>query len=295
MAQKTCSVSVLGGDGRQRVMINELATNGFEVCAWGIDGLTAAAHVCVSADWREAVANSRAVILPLPCSTDGVHLNATAGDALRLDVLLREMNGGVLLGGRLSESTRNLAEKYGIRCIDYYESEVLQLKNALPSAEGGIFEAMRHLPVTVKGCEAAVIGYGRIGELLAKMLCALGADVTVYARREESLTRARLADCRVVKILQINGNSVIKDVSASVRVIFNTVPERLLGKELLQTLASNCLLIDLASAPGGIDFETARSLGLKAVWATGLPGKYAPESAGIYLAETVGDILRNDI
>ncbi len=276
------SLAVLGGDMRQVSMIDALRARGFEIKAWGLP------PVCEqSKHWTDALRDCDVVLLPLPFSLDKVHVNATPADMLRVDHLLSQIPGGTLLGGKLTEEVKNLAQKHGIRCIDYFESEVLQLKNALPSAEGAVSVAMQNLPITLDGCETVVIGYGRIGELLARKLNALGAFVTVFARRDEALTRAELAGCRTVKLACQSGVSTLEAIAPTARVVFNTVPEWVLTRRVLDRISRRCLLIDLASAPGGIDLAAARELGLQTVWATALPGKYAPESAGIYLAQAV--------
>lgn len=276
------SLAVLGGDMRQVSMIDALRARGFEIKAWGLP------PICEqSKHWADALRDCDVVLLPLPFSLDKVHVNTTPDDTLRVDHLLSQIPGGTLLGGKLTEGVKDLAQKHGIRCIDYFESEVLQLKNALSSAEGAVSVAMQNLPVTLDGCEAVVIGYGRIGELLARKLNALGACVTVFARRDEVLTRAELAGCHTVKLSCQSGVSTLEAIAPTARVVFNTVPEWVLTRRVLDRISRRCLLIDLASAPGGIDLAAARELGLQTVWATALPGKYAPESAGIYLAQAV--------
>ena len=50
-------------------------------------------------------------------------------------------------------------------------------------------------------------------------------------------------------------------------------------------------MIDLASKPGGIDFDAARELGVNTIWALSLPGKVAPISAGQIICDTIHNIL----
>ena len=189
--------------------------------------------------------------------------------------------------GRFSESLRERADREKIVWIDYFEEEILQLKNAVPTAEGAIEIAMRELPVVLDGAKVCVIGYGRIGEILSKKLASLGAKVTVYARRPTVCTRAELSGHSSKQILGEDDLAF----DADTRVIFNTVPKRLFARAVLQNLSRNCLIIDLASAPGGVDMITAAELGIQSIWATALPGKCAPESAGIILGETAHSIL----
>lgn len=294
MPGNSFSLAVLGGDRRQIYMIRELLKCGFRVRCWGFDGFAGADALPLFGIWEECVRDCNAVLLPLPASADEVRVFlplAADGTQLRLDHLFPAMPGGILLGGRLSQSLVGRAERYKIRCTDYFCSELLQLKNALPSAEGAISVAMQELPVTLDGCAAAVIGYGRIGTLLAEKLRALGALVTVFARRAEILERARLSHCEVRRMYGDERDTERLCFPEGTRVIFNTVPQRILSGAVLERIPQDCVLIDLASAPGGIDFASAEEKGLRAIWATALPGKYAPESAGKYLAETVGELL----
>lgn len=289
------NLAILGGDQRQVFMARRLAESGHSVFVWGLgacDAEIGAAKVC--ACWEDAVNASNAVILPLPASSDGVrvHCPLQCEDVfLRIPALLDKLGDRLLLGGRFTEALRGIAEQKGARWIDYYESEVLQLKNALPTAEGAISIAMRELPVTLDGTHAVILGYGRIGSLLAEKLYLLGARVTVYARRSEQLTQASLHHHTVRRMICEGGHSVPQGIPQDCRVIFNTVPRWILTREQLVKLPKNCVLIDLASAPGGIDHNAAAELGIRSIWGTSLPGRYTPESAGYILAEVIEDIL----
>ncbi|MBQ9131011.1 MAG: dipicolinate synthase, partial [Clostridia bacterium] len=267
---KQIRVTLLGGDARQISMAKALGKMEFEVYVWGLGDVTeehiAPARLCQS--WQEGLEGSDAVILPLPATRDGVRVNSPqyGGEPLRLDTLLEFWKGRLLLGGRMSPELRGAADQKQIRWMDYFDSEGLQLKNAIPTAEGAIAIAMQELPVTLDGCETAVIGYGRIGSVLADKLQVLGASVTVYARRQESLTRAALRH-HGTQLLGEEG-LLAPSISPNCRVLFNTVPKRLLSRQVLEKIPRRCLLVDLASAPGGIDFQAAEELGIRAVWAT---------------------------
>lgn len=289
------ALAVLGGDARQIAMARTLAQMGYRVRVWGLGECGAGVGRAIPCEsWQSAVEEAGVIILPLPACMDGVRISAPLQEPdrfLRMTTLLDSISGRLLLGGRLGEATRSIAEQKGIAWIDYFDSEILQLKNAVPTAEGAIAVAMNELPVTIDGIHAAIIGYGRIGSLLAERLRALGAEVTVYARRSEQCTLARLHHHRAARLLCREGETVLESIPADLRVIFNTVPSRILAGRVLEMLPPECLLIDLASAPGGIDHAAARAMGLHTVWATALPGKCAPESAGRILAEVLHEIL----
>lgn len=288
-------LAVLGGDQRQIFMVRRLAEAGHEVFVWGLGacgGEVGDARVCEG--WDAAVRASDAVILPLPVSLDGVrvHCPLQSEDVfLRIPALLDVVGDRLLLGGRFTDAMRGVAEQKGGRWIDYFESEVLQLKNALPTAEAAISIAMHELPVTLDGSAVAVLGFGRIGSLLAEKLYGLGARVTVFARRSEQLALAALHHHAAARLGCKEGSTVAESLPAGCRVIFNTVPQRILGVDQLKRLPKNCLLIDLASAPGGVDHNAAAKLGLKSIWATALPGRCTPESAGLILADVIEEIL----
>ena len=281
-------IAVLGGDKRMDFAARELVRLGYDVREWGRrDGDDATVFSKIAKEW---LADVDVLMLPLPTSLDGTHLSTPmcgGGEKLRMETLFWAAPDKLWLVGRSSESLMLRAEREGIQTVDYFENEILQLKNAIPTAEGAIEIAMRELPVVLDGTKVSVIGYGRIGEVLAQKLEALGAEITVWARRLEVCVRAQGLGC---KAEQIKGEEFLR-FDANTRVIFNTVPSRILTRAVLQTLGKECIIIDLASAPGGVDLVAAKELGIPTIWATALPGKCAPESAGIILGETVHSIL----
>ncbi len=290
--QNNRTVALLGGDRRQLYVAEMLSGAGLSVRTWGLP-VTDLKKDIKDPGWQEVTPGCDAVILPLPATRDGVHLfTSPEWEPPRMESLLAVMEGGYLLGGNLSEALLEAAGKRGIRCRDYYRSERLQEKNALPSAEGAIAIALQALPVTLCGTKVSVIGYGRIGGLLAERLHALGARVTVAARRPEVRVAA---EWRGADAVDLGDTAAFARVLSSSRVIFNTVPVRVLTRECLEVMAPNTLIIDLASAPGGVDPKEAESLGIEVIWATALPGRTAPESAGIYLGEEILTILSEDI
>ena len=288
-------LAILGGDQRQVYMARQLADRGHQTYIWGLGACEEeVGQAVVCNGWETAVNASEAVILPMPVSSDGVRVHCpllSEDRFLRIPALLDALDGRLLLGGRFSEALRGIAESRGVRWIDYYESEVLKLRNALPTAEGAIAIAMKELPVTLGGSATAVIGYGRIGSLLADKLRDLGMQVTVFARRSEQLTDAVLHRHSVYKMTCKNRSRLAEAIPANCRVLFNTVPYRLFSKEQLERLPRGCVLIDLASAPGGIDHTAAAQLGIKSIWATALPGRHTPESAGVIIADVIEEIL----
>lgn len=169
---------------------------------------------------------------------------------------------------------------------DFLQREDFSILNAIPTVEGALQIAMEHTTRTIHGSHCCVIGHGRIGRLLAEKLAALGAEVCVCARKPEDFAWIRARGHKALHSLHLTGKLGGQDV------IFNTVPHMMLPHARLAELKKSCLLVDLASAPGGIDLKAAEKLGLNARWALSLPGKAAPESAAQYLYDTLTVILK---
>lgn len=285
---KNLTFAILGGDARQFSLADLLAEKGAEVRCYGLPREKMKKAVLVTSDWREAIADADAVILALPASPDGVrvHIPLAAGEEIpTLKSVFSEIPRGVFLaGGRFSPAAKALAEQYGHTPFDYAQSEEFQTRNALPTAEGAVAILMERMSRTVSGLPVAITGYGRIAKALAKLLHAMGAEVTVGARKPMALAEAA---CEGYKILRLNGEKSVMSLCEGQAAVFNTVPHWLFTKEALKSVGKDTLLIDLASAPGGVDVDAANGLGICVIWALSLPGKYAPVTAGEIIAETV--------
>lgn len=173
-----------------------------------------------------------------------------------------------IIGGNLP------AERIGgYKSLDLLRDPVYLAENADITAHCAVRQAVMRLPITLKGCHILVIGWGRIGKCLARLLKQMGAYVTVAARKE--------ADRAMVMALGYDAldAATLGYALMRYRVIFNTVPVTVITKEAAGYCRDDCLKIDLASIKG-MDAEDA-------VWARGLPNLDAPESSGELIARTV--------
>ena len=139
----------------------------------------------------------------------------------------------------------------------------------------------------------AVTGYGRISKHLCRLLNCFGARVTVVARDPNALLWASALGCNT--LLLDEDRSVLKELYFGFDAIYNTVPTWIFDRAHLEGLDKKTLIIDLASAPGGVDIKAARELGANVNWATSLPGKYAPQSAGEHIAECIDSIIKREV
>ena len=117
-----------------------------------------------------------------------------------------------------------------------------------------------------------------------------GRDFRIYARSGEYVV-----ECSASEAALSSRNKNIQDRRFRMEAIdlmgAYAALGRVIGAEDLRALPSGCVLIELASPPGGFDQEAATDAGLRVIAAQGLPGRFYPESAGLILAETVCAIL----
>lgn len=177
-------------------------------------------------------------------------------------------NSARIIGGNLHHPA--LQEN---NCIDLLKNPLYLSENAAITAHCALCIAMQRLPITLQDCPVLVVGWGRIGKCLVRLLRLLGARVTVAARSE--------ADRALIAALGYTAVDILDEVPAlSVyRVIYNTVPAMVLPKEKLSGCRQDCLKIDLASVCG-IDGDDV-------IWARGLPNLHAPESSGQLIAKII--------
>jgi dipicolinate synthase subunit A len=279
--------TVVGGDLRNIKLANFLIEDGYEVNLLGFDKADFESGIELSRNTRDAIDESDIILGPLPCSNNGEVLNApfNSYEIYINDIFKLMSKNQLFIAGFINEKIENLAKVYNIYTVDILEREEMAVMNAIPTAEGAIQIAMEETPITIHSSNSLVLGYGRVGKILAKMLNGIGANVYVEARK--------YSDIALIKSFTYNPVTLnnLSDVLGNMDIIFNTIPHVILVENLLKRIRNNCLIIDLASKPGGIDFDTARELGLKVIWALSLPGKVAPLTAAKFIKETVYNII----
>ena len=279
---------VAGGDLRQVYLAEALAKNNC-VYAVGFDSHNPNfKRVKTLEGLSQFHKHADYLILPLPASDDGITVSAPFGKSNLNTEVLTDMlaPSALVLGGKMHPNICKLFADKGFETIDYFKREELNIYNAVPTAEGAIQLAMEELATTISGQRVLITGFGRIGRVLAATLHSLGAKVTAAARKYSDLAWAEVSGCETVHM------SELCSVLSETDLIFNTVPSMIFDKEKLGQLSSDALIIDLASKPGGVDFNAAGELGIRAIWALSLPGKVAPITSGKIIASTITNILR---
>ena len=275
------SVAVLGGDLRQVYLARLFHADGWKTMTWGLE--KAGAPFGVSLD---QALGAGIIVLPLPvCRGDQLNLPLT-DTQISCDVLWSRLRSDqIILGGAVSSVATSVRNAFELEIWDYYEREEVQVANAVPTAEGAIMRAMELSSSTLHGSNCLVVGYGRIGKVLAHRLRALGAEVTVAARKQSDLAWIEVYGYRSIRTGSISGEIGGYDF------IFNTVPAPVVARPCLEGVKPGCILLELASAPGGIDADAVKEYNLQLVVERGLPGTVAPESAARAIRDAIYNIL----
>ncbi len=300
------TVAVIGGDRRMLHAASRFAEAGASVNVLGHSrSLPAEPQIHAFHTLTDAARDADILLLPLPSTRDGRTVNTPFAPELSISFdelvsLMRAHPDRLLFGGclplGLSDAVSALADARP-RVIDYDTDEALLLRNAYLTAEGALMLAMQESDRSLRGATAAILGYGRIGKLLARLLLSIGMEVTVCARRRESLQWAATDGCHPMKMGDATrAGGGLFPLCCGHPIIFNTVPEQILERELLLRLEPDTLLIDLASPPFGAReadaSEATQKNGLRYLRAPGLPGRYAPRDAGHAIADSVLEVLR---
>lgn len=259
--------NIIGGDNRFEILEKMLTESGHTVSK-----------------------NARVFILPLPVSRDGITVNAPRqNDKILLsDIIQNTEEGDIYFGGLIPEDFALKLRATGAVVFDYNACEEFARLNAVPTAEGALALAIESTDYSLRGAKCLVSGYGKIGKVLAQYLSALGADVTISARKEADFSAANQLGLK-----HIHCNEITLHI-ADYPLIFNTVPHRIFTDEAISAMSSGCLYIELASAPYGIDFDCASAAGITLINAPSLPAKVAPVTAAKNIKNTIFHIIREE-
>lgn len=283
-------LAIIGGDLRIAKLAIMLANDGNEVYVYGLEKseeIKKQKNIIQCDTIRKAIDNVEIVIGPIPFSSNGNTINMPFSDK---EITIREMmhniNAKVLIAGAISPEVYEMANDEYIEIIDIMKREELAVLNTIATAEGTIQIAIENTNRILHGSEVLILGFGRIGKVLARKLAGLSVKVTCAARKDEDLAWIEAYGHKSLNINNLSENLRPFDI------IINTVPHIVLTEEKLEYVRKDALLIDLASNPGGIDKKAIKDRMLKFVWALSLPGKVAPTTSAEFIKNTIYNILR---
>lgn len=283
-------VAVLGGDTRELEVIRNFVAAGCDVRTFGVVADDNGGKPAASP--QEAVRGAGVVVTPVPGIAAGDVLFARAADEpiiVDRGLLAEAAPGAFFFSGRATPTIAAAGEELGIRFHHLFDDDELQLFHAIPTAEGAIAITVSETDDTIHDADALVVGYGRIGSILARGLQGLGARAMVAARRSEVRARAFAQGHTVVG----TDPDALRDAVARARLLYNTAPAMVLPRPVLEHLSPDAFVMDLAAPPGGIDHEALDELGAHWVWARAQAGT-APRHSGHAQFVTMARILDNE-
>ena len=287
---------IVGGDKRISFLAKRLSKDGNSVYTFAndVEGISAIEKIEDIKNYKYDI-----VISSMPLTKDNLNVYAPlSSKKITLNELKKLSKGKIFIAGKIPKDFENIEEDLNKnisketenstnfahnvnKTYDFLKDEVITILNTIPTAEGAIQIAMEETNYTLSGKKALVIGFGRVGKTLANMLAKFGMEVYCEARKQTDLAWIRAYGYNPIPLDTMKNNLCKMDI------IFNTVPVQILDKSTLILLNKKTIIIDLASAPYGVDYETAKKLGIKAILAQALPGKVAPATSAEYLQEFV--------
>ncbi len=278
---------IIGGDLRQFYMAKSILADKNNVLICGFEKIDEPDEKIINSSIESVINSCEYIILPLPITRNGATINAPFSDK-QTDLnenLYESLKNKKVFGGIISSIKKEV--KSSIKYLKDYYREDLIILNAVPTAEGAVKVALGEYKKTISKSKCLVVGYGRIGKVLAELLKNMGAEVTVSARKSEDMA---WIDAQGYKSINLSNNKNILDFD----IIFNTVPAQIFNNNQLLLCRKETIIIDLASEPGGIDKESAKKLGIKFVHALGLPGKFFPQTSGEIIKKTIYKIIEEE-
>lgn len=281
--------AMIGGDLRIIKLASMLAKEGNHVYTYGLEKaeeLENRENLFFCKDIKQAVKKAKNVIGPIPFSSNGEDINSPFSEhRITIQEFIHSMTGKILIAGSIHSEIYHLAKNQSIEIIDLMKREELAVFNTIATAEGTIEIAMSNTSKVIHGSHVLILGFGRVGKILARKMEGLSAKVVCAVRKPEDMAWIQTYGYQAIPINELGENLSEYDM------IINTVPHLIVTAERLQYVNQECLLIDLASKPGGIDQEAARQRNLKSIWALALPGKVAPVTTAEFIKDSIYDIV----
>ena len=270
--------AIIGGDLRIIKLAKMLAKDGNKVYTYGLEKaeeLKNEENIIFCEKINKAISEHVEVVIgPIPFSSNGININAPFSyKEISIRELMHVLNAKILIAGSITPDVYDMANDEYIEIIDVMKREELAVLNTITNK-------------IIHGSNVLILGFGRIGKVLARKMTGLSAKVTCAARKDEDLAWIKAYGHMATNINFLGENLSQYDI------IINTVPHLILTEERMEYVKKECLLIDLASNPGGIDKKTAKDRNLKLIWALALPGKVAPVTTAEFIKYTIYNILK---
>lgn len=280
------NIAVIGGDLRIVKLVAMLEKEGYEIKTYALEKATEIQSTNTNSI-QECVEGVDIVLGPLPLSSNGQFVNTPfSSEKIQVEELINHIGGKTFIAGSIKPEVYEIAEDKDITIFDIIKREELAVLNAISTAEGAIQIAINETPRNLHGNNVLVLGFGRIGKVLSKMLDGIGARVACEARKTTDLAWIKAYGYEPINLIELKENLNRFDI------IINTIPYVILDREMLQEIKKDTLIIDLASNPGGVDKQAVKELGIKFNWALSLPGTVSPITSAEFMKETLLNMFK---
>ena len=276
-------IGIFGGDLRQVYIALAFLAKGYSVTAYNLADTIKHDNFSQAPTLSELYNSSTLLIGPIPMSRDQITLfsNNPLSDMTIAHAAYLLSDNHILVGGQIPAPIIELCRHKHIPYYDLMSNEKIIILNAIATAEGTIMEAITRSSCNLHSSKCLILGFGRCAKVLGAKLKALDARVTIAARSEDALAYAYASGHDTLPITDI------KNALPTFDFIFNTVPSFILDKDCLNRVSDNVTIIDISSAPGGVDFDYAKKHNINANLCLGLPGRVSPRSSADILVSEV--------
>lgn len=279
------NIAVIGGDLRIVKLVGMLKKENYEVNTYALEKTNEINNKANTL--QECINGADIVVGPLPLSSNSEYINTPFSDKkITIDELLDNLEGKTFIAGSVKQEVYDKIEGRDITILDIVKREELAVLNAISTAEGAIQIAINETPKNLHGNNVLVLGFGRIGKVLAKMLDGIGSRVACEARKTTDLAWIKAYGYEPINLIELKENLSRFDI------IINTIPYVVLDRGMLEEVKQDALIIDLASNPGGVDRDAIKELGIKFNWALSLPGKVSPVTSAEFMKETLINMFK---
>ena len=283
------NITIIGGDLRTVKLAKMLAKDGKLINTYGLENaveLKNVDNIKLNYNIDEAIRNSEIVLGPIPLTKNGTELNSPySKENIKIEELLKKIKGKKIIAGSAKKEIYDIIQENNIEFIDLMKQEKLVILNTISTAEGALQIAMEETEKTIFQSNVLILGFGRVGKTVANRFNLIGANVFCEARKDSDLAWIKAYGYKPIELKRLDENLNKFDI------IINTIPKLVLDEKQINQIKKECLIIDLASAPGGVNFEKAKEKGIKAILALTLPGKVAPTTSAEFIKETLYDVI----
>lgn len=285
---KNDTIVIIGGDLRQIYMANILYNKGLNILVYGLDNPTLDANCKKAKSLKDAINTGHIIIGPIPITRDKTHIySKDEKKDLKISTLIEELHDEqIFIGGNIPALLSQNCISKSIPYFDLMKDEKITILNSIATAEGTIMEAIKNSTRNLHGSKCIILGYGKCATVIAKKLSSLDAKVCICARKSENLASAESFGYDGILL-----NELMNHIS-NFEFIINTIPSIILTKEFLEKVSPETTIIDIASSPGGLDYDYAKENNMNAHLCLGLPGKVAPKTSANILVDAILKILK---